>query len=336
MALASSVVTKIEHRSHKTDNLNFELSHIASIVAEIRRHGSLLWSASGDQATALQVFELMTHRDFCYLSKSRVEAYRNDVLSQIGAAIRCDAPILLYLDLGGGYHASIEPEGEELCFKPGLGELLVLLQAVRLSARVRAVYAPGIRFALVIDNLCALQVNDISVSQTEGYCANYRRMIATLELESWVDLLVESENFSPWQYPPMNAGLIANFTAVTPAEHGNIERFLGRACSADEAAERKARYSHFGACSERFLGSLITGVHLTQRASSTTLCFRAFPGSDCRIQAGQVAMQSIEGGGLKPFLLTSRNAHNWYCENIDVTAATGGALDTAIIARRAR
>jgi hypothetical protein len=59
--------------------------------------------------------------------------------------------------------------------------------------------------------------------------------------------------------------------------------------------------------SDRLLASLIPGVHMTQRATPATICFRAFPGADSRIQSGEVALARKDDRKLYPFLLSSRN-----------------------------
>lgn len=299
--------------------------YVSDVVSEIERCGAVRWGHQPVGQVPERVFEILTHRDFCYLSKSRVAPYKNDAVAHISRAIARGAPIPFYLDLGGGYHASLAADGSDLCFEPGLGELLVMQQAARFHARVRELYQPGIRFTIVIDNLCALLVNDIPTNLTEAYCARYRRMIQESGIDRWFSLLVESEAFRPEQYPAKDA-VHAAIRPVTAEEHGNIERFLGRQCHADEAALRRARYAQIGARSEELLGSVIDGVHMTQRASPTTLCFRAFPGSDCRIQAGQVALQETShtaGMRLKPFLLTSRNAHEHQTVEVDIPRGLG-------------
>lgn len=307
-------------------------AYLAQTLSEISRAATSRALTTKHYDLPRAVFDTLTHRDFCYLSKSRVEPYRQHALSHIRSAVEQGSPIPFYLDLGGGYHASIERHEQQLVFTPGLGEVLVLQQAARFAERVRGIYAPGIHFTIVIDNLCALLVNDIPVACTAEYCKQLRGMIRSLALDTWVNLLVESEAFNQDDYAPAPAvtGLVP---ALTDHEHQNVERFLGRGCDAAEAVRRRAFYAHYGACSERLLASRINGIHLTQRASPSTLCFRAFPGSDSRIQAGQVALQQLGDGRLKPFLLTSRNAPLLECVEIDVSQATETLVSTVILSR---
>lgn len=313
------------------------LCYVQEILSEMSRCEAAKWSRQTVGSLPEQIFDILTCREFCYLSKSKVAPYRPEVLRQIRLSIERGVAIPFYLDLGGGYHASLVEGGAGLCFEPGLGELMVLQQAARFRARVREVYGPGIQFTIVIDNLCALLVNDIPVGPTERYCASLRRMIEAAGVEAWAGLLVESENFTPDQYPA-EGQIAATARPVTANEHGNVERFLGRPCSPAEASLRVARYAQIGACSEHLLGTLIDGVHMTQRASSTTLCFRAFPGSDCRIQAGEVALQIVQQAGvpsLKPFLLTSRNAREHDCSEVLIPTTAGGHVIRSVLLSRA-
>ncbi len=312
-------------------------SYVAQVVSEIHAGGFGAGSGRCEDARSnvkcvpQHVFDILTHREFCYLSKTRAEPYRAETIKHIAAAIDRGVPIPFYLDLGGGYHASITPGIEDMVFAPGLGELLVLQQFTRFARRVGEIYAPGVVFTIVIDNLCALFVNEIPVARTERFCALYRDMINALGLSANVRLLVESEQFNPAQYAPIEM-VNAPCSRISPNEHGNIERFLGRLCDEAEAIERRNRYSHFGACSESLLATVIDGVHMTQRASPTTLCFRAYPGSDCRIQAGQVALQPSSDGRMKPFLLTSRNAPELTYSELDIASAARGLLATVFCA----
>jgi hypothetical protein len=67
------------------------------------------------------------------------------------------------------------------------------------------------------------------------------------------------------------------------------------------------RYREVIEASERLLTPLIHGVHLTQRATGSTLCFRPFRGGDSRIQCGLVALTKNNYGKLHPRLLTTSN-----------------------------
>jgi len=260
-----------------------------------------------------RVFEVLTGRDFCYLSKARVAMYREDVVSRLAASVRKREPLAFYFDIGGGYHASIRPGSEALTFEVGLAELFVLSQAAEFAARVSHIYPVGIRFTLVIDNLCALLVNDIPLARTLGYCAGLRELIRGVGLEDIVDVLVESEHFSPADLERIRTAAHCAPAAITRKQHENVARFLGRPCDEKEASERMRRYRQVIDASEQLLESMIPGVHMTQRASSGTICFRPFPGGDSRIQCGEVALTRNSNLKLCPILLTSGNAADHDC-----------------------
>lgn len=305
------------------------LAYVAKAVGDIAAASRMVAQGShspcSQQASAEQIFSLLTHRDFCYLSKSRVVPYRAAALAHFADAIARSAPISLNLALGGGYHASLVPENGALVFEPGLGELLALRQVALFAERLATIYAPGVRFALVIDNLCALALNDIPTDQTEAYCVRLQAMIDALELGSVVRLLVESRHFDAAAYLAATR-LDGPLLPLSVEDHRNVERFLGRACDAVEATHRHHCYGPVAACSARLVGGAIQGIRLTQRASPATLCFRSFPGSDCRIQAGEVALSPRPDGSLKPFLLTTANIDGALCSIVDTSRATFGQV----------
>ena len=262
-----------------------------------------------------KAFDILTNREFCYLSNSRVLPYRAEVLRLISNAIRQDRPMRFYFDIGGGYHASLRPGHEAVSFDVGIAELFVLRQIRKFSNRITAIYPPGVRFWLVIDNLCAHLINDIAVANTLGYCTKLRELIRAAGMDGIVDLLVESERTSVDEFARLRTGQAATRANGQPTEkeHANVERFLGRVCDSDEASARLARYQQVVTASEQLLTPFIDGVHMTQRASPTTLCFRPFPGGDSRIQSGEVALRRGKGTQLTPVLLTSRNVIEFDC-----------------------
>jgi hypothetical protein len=89
-------------------------------------------------------------------------------------AVRRNDPIRFFYDIGGGYHATTRPGEEDLLFDVGLAELLVLSQVADFASRIAEIYHAGVRFSLVIDNLCANLVNDIPLAKTLQYCAALR------------------------------------------------------------------------------------------------------------------------------------------------------------------
>lgn len=261
-----------------------------------------------------RIFQVLTGRDYCYLSGARVAPYREEILGWISKAAAGRTPIRFFLDVGGGYHATLEPGAGPLSFGVGLAELMILRQIRSFVARVGRLHGPGARFTLIIDNMCAALINDISVERTAGYCEKLRALICETGMSDLVDLLVESEHLTDADF----AG-VRDAHAVPPArnlsakQHENVERFLGRRCDGAEAAERTRLYAEVTTASEALLRSRIDGVRMTQRASATTICFRPFPGGASRIQAGEVALLGDAQGKVRPILLTSRNVGDYSC-----------------------
>lgn len=264
---------------------------------------------------AHKVFDVLTNRDFCYLSRSRVSGYQEGVLSAANRALRQAEPIRFYYDLGGGYHASTQPGEEEVSFDVGLAELFVLSQISSFSARVRGFYPAGVKFSLVIDNMCALLINDIPLVKTLGYCTRLRALIQELDLGNVVDVLVESEHVSVVDFERARAVTVGRngSMTLTRKQHDNVERFLGRPCDEVEAFGRSVKYLEVIDASERLLEPLIQGVHMTQRATDSTICFRPFPGGDSRIQCGEVVLTKNSKQKLYPVLLTSSNRGQYAC-----------------------
>ena len=289
-----------------------------NIYLERLMSGFLGPTASDAEAVVLEtvperVFDVLTSRDFCYLSKARVAAYRQSVLALLAASVRRREPLRFYYDIGGGYHASIQPGVEAVAFEVGLAELFVLRQAAEFAAKVSRLYPGGVRFTLVIDNLCALLVNDIPTARTLGYCEALREMVRNVGLDDLIDVLVESEHFSTADFDRARTATRPGPIALTRKQHENVARFLGRPCDEREALDRTQRYSEIVGASEHLLTPLILGVHMTQRATKDTICFRPFPGGDSRIQCGEVAMTRNSKLKLCPMLLTSGNVgHHVY------------------------
>jgi hypothetical protein len=257
--------------------------------------------------TAERAFGVITKREFCYLSRGRAEAYRAEFLRCLAPHVERRLPLRFFYDVGGGYHASIE-EGGGLGFHVGLAELMVLNQIASFDKKIREFYSPGVQFSLVVDNLCALLVNDIRLECTEGYVRELRALIERLGIGDTVDLLVESENFTESDYRD-NAPPVEPVVEVSPKDLENVCRFLGRRCSVDEAQHRMALYKAVTQISEERLSSKVDGVHMTQRATPSTFGFRAFPGGDSRIQAGRVGLiRDEDAKKIRPVLITSRNS----------------------------
>ncbi len=283
------------------------------------------------------IFGIQTRREFCYLSNGRVQCYRASAEKWIERWVSEGKPVHYYLDIGGGYHASLTPGVEDISFDVGLGELLMLLQIHRFNQRVRAIYAQGVRFTLVIDNLCANLINDIAVAQTSAYCVRLRDLIESLKLSAEVDLLVESELFSVDQFNQLlaKAPPVSSTATVTQKEHETVERFLGRACDVAEAIERTARYRDITQISGQLIGAKVDGLRMTQRATPDTICFRSYPGGDSRMQSGQIALKITGDDSVLPFLLTSHNVHEYDYYRIASAGISPARLESVICAEPA-
>ncbi len=285
-------------------------SYLNGLLADFRKQPSPPAPQPSDAEIIDVAFAAMLRREFTALSKSRGRRYREAICGHFARNVREGEPLRLYLDIGGGYHASLAPGQRPLSFTPGFGELLLLRQIRRFDDAIRHFYPPGTRFSLVIDNLCALLVNDIPVQRTAGYCDDLRRLIDSVGLTDSVGLLVESEHFAAEAYAGPGESPSADSkcdAAPTPAEVENVARFLGRPCTAEEARQRMVRYQWVTQRSDEFLGRVVDGVRMTQRATPGTFGFRAYPGGDCRIQAGEVVAVEDAGGRIVPRLVTSRS-----------------------------
>lgn len=289
-------------------------SYLRDVMRDLRTPPVSKAALSEPAAVAEGMIDLLFGRQFSYLGRSRARVYEDAIRSTIVRSVERGEPIPFYFDIGGGYHATVQPGKQSYTFDAGLGELFVLTQIARLRQAVAQVYAPGVRFSLVIDNLCALLVNDIPLAKTLDYCARLRRLIEGLHLKDRVSVLVESENFSVAELDSAaRAAGPAQIAPMTPKRHRNVERFLGRPCTEKEAFERELRYHAVVHASEHQFDRIIDGIHMTQRASPTTMCFRPFPGGDSRIQSGQVVMTRNPGAGVHPMLMTSTNIDRYSC-----------------------
>jgi SAM-dependent methyltransferase len=271
-------------------------------------------------ATASELFSLLTSREFCYLGRTKAEGYRDDVVASLLRRMATGGAFRFFYDIGPGYHATTRPGTLPLSFDVGLSELLMLYQANALCQRIARLYEPGAHFFLVVDNLCALRTNEIGLEQTEGYVRKFRQLIEETGLSGRVELLVESEEFDLIEYDRLLADIEDRPPVAdpTPQAVDNVARFLGRACTAAEAAERIERYRRTGAVTERLFDRLVKGVHMTQRATGATLGFRPFPGGDQRTQVGELALTRSEKGRLRPVLITTRNVDDFACVRLEL------------------
>ena len=141
-----------------------------------------------------------------------------------------------YYGLGGGYTTSFRSPSASRVPEVGLAEVLLLRQATELAARVSALYPPGVRFSLVIDNLSAYLVEDVPVAQTLVYCRKLRSLVDALGLSARTDLIVTSEHFTVSDFAEAwpSGGDVPDVGALTNKPH-RIARH--DAVGVDEAAD---------------------------------------------------------------------------------------------------
>jgi len=273
-----------------------------------------------EAALANELFSVITSRTFSYLGREKAEPYRENVVRPLRRRMAAGEPLRFFYDIGPGYHATTRPGLSSLRYDVGLSELLILSQVNALGRRIAALYGPGARFFLVIDNLCGLRTNDIPLALTEGYVRQLRRLIEALALSDRVDLIVESERFGVEEYDRLldAAEVRSPVPDPAPVAIDNVERFLGRRCTANEAAERMERYRRTSAVTDRLVEGLAPDVHMTQRATGATLGFRPFPGGAQRTQAGELGLRRTSRGRLRPLLLTSRNVSAYDCVRLEL------------------
>jgi hypothetical protein len=276
----------------------------------------------GEAALAHRIFSAITSRRFCYLGRKNAEVYREHVVGSLSRRMATGAPFRFFYDIGPGYHATTRPGVLPLRYDVGLSELLILSQVNALCRRIADLYEPGATFFLVIDNLCGLRTNDIPILLTEGYVRKLRRLIQDVRLSDRVRLIVESEEFEVEEYDRLLADVEAqppvSVFELSPWAIDNVARFLGRRCTATEAAERIERYRRTSAVTDRLVDRLVQDVHMTQRATGATLGFRPFPGGAQRTQAGELVLRFGSRGRVRPLLLTSRNVADYDCVRLEM------------------
>ncbi|NKE46545.1 hypothetical protein HB662_17320 [Roseomonas frigidaquae] len=252
------------------------------------------------------ILGVLLGHEFNHQSKGRLAHLRPGLRQRLAAHVARAAPIPFFMSYNGGYHATTRPDfSRPLGFEAGIAELLFLHMIARLKRRLGAVYPPGMVYHIVLNNGVAQWVNDIPTARTEAYARALEAMAAALGAAGQVRLLVQSHlgdfaaRMREVPAPPA--------AAVDAATHHNIERFLGRPCSAAEAGLRLARYAPAEAAWWQELRGLVDaagGIRLLQVASQDFLSFRPFPGAATRAQTGQVGFR-LQGGRPVPVLITT-------------------------------
>jgi hypothetical protein len=307
-------------------------------VARYLAHASRPLEAGPDTGRDVldAVYGALTHRRFCALSRGKARQYHEAIRGALADPFRRGAPLEFWFDIGPGYHASLRPGVFPPSFDVGLGELLMLTQVSAFLRSVAALYPPGARFRLVVDNLCALRTNDVPLERTAAYCVQLRRLIDELGLAEHVRLFVESEEFGVCEYDALLRDVEEPHPVAhaTQAEIDNVARFLGHRCTPAQALERMRLYRRTTAVTEHMLAGAARGVRLTQRATPATLGFRSFPGGDARIQCGELALGRRPDGGITSILLTSHNIDLHECVRLYCASVLPSAVKHATLASR--
>jgi hypothetical protein len=284
---------------------------------------------------AANIYEVLTARTFATCSKSESSPLQSATIQRIAGCVASDAPIKLYLDIGGGYSAAVDLRDlgatdpiASLSFAPNCLHVLCLAQIARLAKRIAKIHPPGIRVLLVIDNLVSNYVNDIPLGSTLAFCRRLRQLIDRLGLGSFVDLLVESD-VSVFSRDELSSVRADQATALSQREYENVLRFSGRMLDRPEAAFRLRLYREALRRSEHHLARAIDGIHLTQRKEAGTLSFRSFRGGCARIQTGRVCFVRNRKGRMIPKLLTTSNVSRFQIHFVPTTLSQLWAVDPA-------
>lgn len=316
------------------DEIRGYLTQVLSVFGRLAASGPA--PADEPDIIAAKVFNILTSREFCYMGRTRSDPYQEETVRLIAARVKNKEPLRFYYDIGAGYHATLYPGAKDLSFEVGLSELLILSQAMSFCRRVAPVYPVGVEFRLVIDNVCALMTNDVPLEKTTAYCKLVRTLIEQLDVGDTVKTLVESEQFPLSAYKIDQDELEKQMRAINPTEWDveNVCRFMGRSCGEQEVVERMARYKQTGPMTDGLFAGIIRDVHMTQRATATTLGFRPFPGGDSRTQCGQVGLTRRATGNLRPVLLTSRNVSDFALTRLEFPGLLPSVISHVTYAER--
>lgn len=263
------------------------------------------FSQAKQQALAATIADILTHRVFNFQSRGRLTPLLPQVKQNLLQQLSQGDPIRFFLLYNGGYRASPFPDEPSLIFEPDQTEIMLLYQIALLHEKVRAIYAPGVQFFIVVNNGVSLWVNDIPLSATQAYARQLRRMVDWLGAADNVSVVLQSElaQFNPLpSFEP-----VCTQRVLSEKDHRLVERFLGRSCSPEEARHRHALYALAEAQWAQDLSPLVAAhdaLMLRQVAHSDMLSFRPFPGGAIRIQNGSLGFQDLKGT-LTPKLITT-------------------------------
>ncbi|MFN3784269.1 MAG: hypothetical protein ACK4R6_10135 [Spirosomataceae bacterium] len=253
-----------------------------------------------------KILHILIHRIFNYQSKKNLAHIIPKVRLNLEKQIANGVPICFFFLYNGGYRASPFPSNPSLIYEPDQTEWMLLFQITLLKQKIAAIYPHGIEFFIVINNGVALWTNEIPLFETERYANKMREMITFSGAEREVCILVQSElsDFDPDYSFSSNRP----HTKISEQDHLNVERFLGRSCSYEEASFRYTIYLQAEAKWALDLSSLVStkdALILRQVAHPDMLSFRPFPGGAIRIQNGSLGFE-YNNNKLIPRLITSK------------------------------
>jgi hypothetical protein len=273
----------------------------------------------GEKEIPEKIFNILSSREFTYLTKIKSEVYKKDMLERIEKSYSKKMPLNFYLSLSGGYHARIK-ETESLTFDVGLSELLALLQVKKFIAKAKPFYKFGIQFTIFLDNRCPEAANGVPVADTERFAVQLKNYIKKLELDDEIGVMVESEVVSKEEYENKLKLMEPKFPIkeASDSDYKNARRFSNIKPGKDFIAKTQ-RFKSASKVSRAFICEYArrnNGIWLVQRAGEFAYAFRSFPGGDSRIQCGAVALLYGENKIIKPVLITSQNFKNYKLRDI--------------------
>lgn len=292
-----------------TQEAGFQIrTHLQACVEEMRQlfgGAAEAQAAAGPspKAIAEQILRVLLSHEFNYQSRGRLAHLVPDLLAGFERVIGSGRKLPVYFLFHGGYRAKVGGPALAHTFAPDITELLLIQQVARLERRIRAIYPPGVRFAIVINNGVAAHTNGIPYALTSGYVRGLRRLIARLGADQTVWVLEQAElgDFGA----KMHAVEVVPKAQIDPVDHGVVERFLGRTCSSEEACLRLATYERaegvWGA-EIRAIVAAQDGFFCRQVAHPACLSFRPFPGGAIRVQNGSVGFRIGASGPVPAFV----------------------------------
>lgn len=285
--------------------VNDKINEIKSIVDEYSNFSKKKDFNDPERVTD-EIISIITSKEFNYQSKIKINNQICRAKEIIYNKIKQKLPIDFYLDLGGGYHASIGYEKIDKKTDVNFSEVIVLYQIAKFISKISRVYSGGVRMNIIIDNLVAFYVNDIELERTELYCKNFRKLIRVLKMEENVKVFLESEN--PKIMDKLCCLKYDQNENITEEQYENIIRFQDIEISPLQAKEKFNKYKTYVSESDKEINSIIGNqIRFVQRSDNNELTFRSFPGGASRIQCGQIAViYNNEKNKFQTELFTSR------------------------------